>query len=1157
MCVGASRRVVLIVGALGVLAASLPGRVAASLGQTPEPAPQDELAAARGLIEAGRYAAAESLLGPRLAAVRSSNDRQLPDALQIGDIWVEARVKSGKASQPDTLALAQEIVAVRENLPDPFALAKSLHNLGLAYEERGESSRATDAHQRAVAVIRQAASARDPSLADGLQQLARALIGQERFADAQRVLEEARAIRLALHVPESPEAAQVLFLQALLHRSDGEYEKATALLAEAGPRLIASRPQHPETAAVLQLEGDLLLLRGRDLESTVTKWTEALELSEKTLGPEHPRVAVILRRLALASKYSGDLSQARTLLDRAMEIVDRAGAPCQRDLPELLNDVAGMLVWTADYQEARRRYSQALDRSTFCLGRNHSMTATVVNNQAYLASEMGDFALAERLLRKAITDWSKGLGSTHPYVARGLDSLAEVVALAGRDQEATRLLERALTARRQALGPDHPDLAVTLIRLAELAEKNGALTLASQRLGRALEIYERGGVSQDRDYFVKARQLRARLNARRGDFEAARKDYAEVSAIRLRSFGATHPLTAAARGDVAAADFALGSDQSALDGALVAEAEGRDQLRMTARFLPGRQALMYADRRPRGLSLALSVLASGHTDAEAVPRVLDAVIRSRGLVLDELAERSRWTTVGAPDRAALRASVAARQTRYANLMLRNVQGESVSRTLLDEARQQAEAAEQELAEQSAADRDDLALAKTGLNEVRQALPAGTALVSFIRYDRTRLTVVNGRRVATVRPWYIAIIVPGNTATPVVVSLGNAAAIESAVEAWRKEFGAARMFASRADPAGSLLKYRAAGEQLRRLIWDPLARHLVGTSRAFIVPDGALNLVSLPALPIGGTRYLVETGPVLHLLSTERDLLRDSPAKPGRGLLAVGGPSYDLKPTSTVASTRGNDAGCGDGVALRFGDLPGTRTEVADLARIWTTRPDATSPPARDDVLVLDRRAASKAAVTQAARGRLVLHLATHGFFLGSECQSGPAGTRGVGGLALTPSGPVSPSRRSENPLLISGLAFAGANVRASVREERDTGILTAEEVASLDLHGIEWAVLSACDTGLGEIKAGEGVFGLRRAFQIAGVRTVIMSLWAVEDQSTRTWMRALYRERFQKGASTADAVRTASVQVLQARRARGDDTHPFFWAAFVAAGDWR
>jgi CHAT domain-containing protein len=112
-------------------------------------------------------------------------------------------------------------------------------------------------------------------------------------------------------------------------------------------------------------------------------------------------------------------------------------------------------------------------------------------------------------------------------------------------------------------------------------------------------------------------------------------------------------------------------------------------------------------------------------------------------------------------------------------------------------------------------------------------------------------------------------------------------------------------------------------------------------------------------------------------------------------------------------------------------------------------------------------------------------------------------------------------------------------------------------VASLDLRGIEWTVLSACDTGLGVIKDGEGVLGLRRAFQIAGVRTVIMSLWSVDDTATQAWMRALYRERFRNGATTMAAVRNASLQTLRARRARGESTHPFYWAAFVAAGDWR
>jgi hypothetical protein len=121
----------------------------------------------------------------------------------------------------------------------------------------------------------------------------------------------------------------------------------------------------------------------------------------------------------------------------------------------------------------------------------------------------------------------------------------------------------------------------------------------------------------------------------------------------------------------------------------------------------------------------------------------------------------------------------------------------------------------------------------------------------------------------------------------------------------------------------------------------------------------------------------------------------------------------------------------------------------------------------------------------------------------------------------------------------------------------EDGILTAEEVAALDLSGVDWVILSACDTGVGIIRAGEGVLGLRRAFQIAGAQTLITSLWAVDDESTRKWMRYLYEKRFLKEQNTAESVHQASLEVLQERRRENKSTHPFYWAGFIASGDWR
>ena len=217
-----------------------------------------------------------------------------------------------------------------------------------------------------------------------------------------------------------------------------------------------------------------------------------------------------------------------------------------------------------------------------------------------------------------------------------------------------------------------------------------------------------------------------------------------------------------------------------------------------------------------------------------------------------------------------------------------------------------------------------------------------------------------------------------------------------------------------------------------------------------------------------------------------------------------------------------------------------------------------SPPlwkSDEAVALLIGAAASEAAFKREAPGKRVIHLATHGFFLDGRCESTLSATRGVGGLATIEEKPR-PSPTAESPLLLSGLALAGANHRGEAGPDEEDGILTAEEIAALDLTGLDWAVLSACDTGIGRIQAGEGVLGLRRAFRVAGARTLIMSLWPVDDDAAREWMLALYEARLTKQLSTAESVRSASLRLLEMGRARGND-HPFFWAGFVAAGDWR
>jgi CHAT domain-containing protein len=506
------------------------------------------------------------------------------------------------------------------------------------------------------------------------------------------------------------------------------------------------------------------------------------------------------------------------------------------------------------------------------------------------------------------------------------------------------------------------------------------------------------------------------------------------------------------------------------------------------------------------------------------------------------------------------------------------------RHLLNESSAAKDEAERRLAEKSLPFRAKLARERLGLSEVRDALPEGSALLAFSRYERTEQAEkaetspgdgksgdpdAKGVSWREDVPAYLAFVFRSGWRSPVVVPLGTAAEIEDLVSRWGQET-AHGLRAPGWTPQEAEAAYREAGAALRKRVWDPIAPHLEEAELVLVVPDGALHQVSLSALPVGGEGYLIEEGPLIHYLSAERDVVPEAETEDKEGgILALGAPAFDdaslfaaltpegaraEKPSILMAAQttfRGERSGCGDFESLEFDPLPASGREIDDVLALWNK-----GHQKKEGSVRLTGAAASETAFKASAPGKEVLHLATHGFFLNGRCP--PAGLDTPGedqSRSNRWSGELPPA--GENPLLLSGLAFAGANNREAAGPDEDDGILTAEEVAALDLSAADWVVLSACDTGIGEVRAGEGVFGLRRAFQIAGARTLITSLWPVEDEAGRQWMRNLYDSRFVKGMGTAESVRAASLEVLRQRRAAKNSTHPFYWAGFVASGDWR
>jgi CHAT domain-containing protein len=598
-----------------------------------------------------------------------------------------------------------------------------------------------------------------------------------------------------------------------------------------------------------------------------------------------------------------------------------------------------------------------------------------------------------------------------------------------------------------------------------------------------------------------------------GEGSEALKYYARARDLYARRYGPGHSETANLESGYGYALTMLGNNKLAVEQALAAHRVLRERIRLAIRVMPERQALALADSGGPSFNLAVSVMAQ-HPEIGTAD-VYQEVVRSRALVAEEMAQRqAALNRKRDPAVEALEQELDAERKAVMEL-----QGSADNTAAaLGDANAKMERTERKLAEQSAAFRIDERVRNSDLVELRKHMPAGSVLISYVQYARYTGDMANFNKPP--EWWYMALVLHRDSERIGVFDLGPSTQITGLVKRMRNSADAE----AHSGGLGSVRnerEYREAGVELRKLIWDPMKNEVAAAKLDFIVPDGVLNLIPFSALP-DQKGYLVEHGPVVHILSMERDLLPGEGVEKKAGLLAVGSPSFELaalQATDSNLNLRGGGANCDAFNKMQFNPLPGSLSEVKDISSSWRRW------NGDEGTKLLTGDNATRSQFLAAAPQSRILHVATHAFVLDQSCGNG-------------------------NPLLLSGLVFAGAN------KSRDASILTAQQIASIDLRGVEWAVLSACNTGYGEAVSGEGVLGLERAFRVAGAKSVVMALWPVDDQVTREFMRGLYTERFGRHATTADSVWNASRQLLKERQLAGKSTHPWYWAGFVGAGGW-
>jgi CHAT domain-containing protein/tetratricopeptide (TPR) repeat protein len=838
----------------------------------------------------------------------------------------------------------------------------------------------------------------------------------------------------------------------------------------------------PGFATSLNSYANCLFFQG-DYRAAKPYYERIVRIHEKAPNPADPDLVRSLTNLAAADAELGDYAAAKLLQERVLSLAEKNPGIDRRDVRIAHFNLGVTLEQLGDYETARPHYEWILEKS----GKPPEGTdlGGVLVRLGIVHRETGDPRGAEQLYRRALQVYEASTGPESSDIAWILSELG-ILKLEGGDPDAALpLIERACQVRQKVQPPDHPEVANCLVLLADQLLDRGEKK-------RAAALYER------------------------------------VLKIQTGAFGPEGLNLAPGLVGYARLHQKQGRPTPALDLALRAEAIARAKFQETARGLSEREALRYDRVRESGMEVALTVLVAtppGSLPAGAVSRVWDAVVRSRALVLDEMAARQRsLLETRTPEMESLLASLDAARNRMARLAAGATEATDLEklRKQVQEVQLDEDRSERAVASQSSEFRQRLAARSVGLTDVIESMPADSALVSYVQYGRSL-----GPRRGRSRSSYVALVMAAGEKNPRVVPIGSAPMVDSLIERWRRIISSPPRALLKGPRNGREDRERDAGSRLRQVLWDTLPEPARNARRVFVVPDGNVHLVSFAALPDERGARLLDSGPLLHYLSAERDLARPRRAagKEG-GFLVMGAPRFGDESQAPCPQEKGWTAAPSTR-AVRFPPIPASLDEAKAVSGLLASRIGGAGRPDLHAHLLTGGEATEEA-FKRLAAGRRVIHLATHAFMSGGDAA---------------------------NPLQMAGLVFAGANDRKCGRAGED-GILMAEEVVSLDLSAAEWVVLSACDTGLGPIQAGEGVQGLRRAFEMAGAGTLVISLWATEDQATSDYMKQLYRERL-AGAAWPEALRHASLSLIAARRAAGLSNDPYYWGAFVAAGDWK
>jgi CHAT domain-containing protein/tetratricopeptide (TPR) repeat protein len=861
------------------------------------------------------------------------------------------------------------------------------------------------------------------------------------------------------------------------------------------------------------------------------------------------RVARTMTSLAAYYVMTGDYRKSEPLFKSGLEILERySDENSEISRASTLNNMGNLYWYSERYDKAIAYISRSIALYRKYYPPNHGLIAALTSNLAVPYARSGNFAMAEAMHKQALQIHTQSNDSTE--IARTLNNLAVLYQSLHRNEEADSLFtisEIYIRNTKYNVGI----ASEFLLNYAQFAYAQGNYSKAEFLAQKSLEVAK--GTSADNPLDrANAQYTLGKVLKARGILRQADSLLLTALDTRRSALGEMHTKVTSSREALSLLRLAQGRLDESRQLAALAVQHSKVSLGNVASFVSESAALEFSTHSRQALNtfLTCDISSLGHW-RENNSDAANAVLEGEGFIADNVFERK---AVFEQDSAT---SVLAEEYRLQRLGLSQMVARGPSKGVgvgahakaLDSLKLRLTTIETRLASASSSFRTRLAASrsKVDLASMLNRLPTNSILLEFLRFDS--LSSLTERATSH----YLVVVIPWR-GVPTLTYLGQSATIDTAINVYRSHL--LKVATKNRNPTqNEVFRFCKSAKQLYKQVLKPIEGQLQQSATLFIAPDGALNLISFATLMDEKGKYLIERHPI-HYLSAGRDLIRisqDSTAS-GTGLLALGDPDYDATalqrlsnekifalntPLGEVDRTRNVRSGCEALSTMKVKRLPNTKTEVDAIAKYF---------PSSN---VFDGREASEENFKKNASGRKAIHVATHGYFISGECQEKLA--------------KKSDAYVGENPLLQSGLFLAGANLHGSdiKNDEAEDGIVTALEVSAMDLRGTDLVVLSACETGLGKVEQGEGVYGLRRAFQMAGAKTVVSSLWKIPDSETAKFMKDLYanmNHNVRNGVSHStypELMQKAALSRIRELRLRGQPTHPYSWGAFVATGDWR